>query len=48
MGLDDYHLSFFEMMGNFSIEQYFKEAVELAWEFLFERLPEDRRGPDSG
>ena len=41
MGLDGYHLSFFEMMGN-SIGQYFKEgAVELAWEFLFERLKID-------
>ena len=47
VGLDGYHLSFFEMMGNFSIGQYFKEgAVELAWEFLFERLKidEDRPG----
>ena len=42
VGLDGYHLSFFEMMGNFSIGEYFKEgAVELAWEFLFERLKID-------
>ena len=42
MGLDGYHLSFFEMMGNFSIGQYFKEARgRLAWEFLFERLKID-------
>jgi alanyl-tRNA synthetase len=39
VGLDGYHLSFFEMMGNFSIGEYFKEgAVELAWEFMFEQL----------
>src|SRR4029450_7065021 len=43
VGLDGYHLSFFEMMGNFSIGEYFKEgAVELAWEFMFEHLTIDR------
>jgi alanyl-tRNA synthetase len=43
VGLDGYHLSFFEMMGNFSIGEYFKEgAVELAWEFMFEHLGIDR------
>jgi alanyl-tRNA synthetase len=42
VGLDGYHLSFFEMMGNFSIGEYFKEgAVELAWEFLNEHLKVD-------
>ena len=42
VGLDGYHLSFFEMMGNFSIGEYFKEgAVELAWEFLTEHLQID-------
>ncbi len=42
VGLDGYHLSFFEMMGNFSIGEYFKEgAVELAWEFLNEHLKID-------
>ena len=43
VGLDGYHLSFFEMMGNFSIGEYFKEgAVELAWEFMFDHLRIDR------
>ena len=42
VGVDGYHLSFFEMMGNFSVGEYFKEgAVELAWEFLFEHLKID-------
>jgi len=42
VGLDGYHLSFFEMLGNFSIGEYFKDgAVELAWEFLFEHLKID-------
>jgi alanyl-tRNA synthetase len=42
VGLDGYHLSFFEMMGNFSIGEYFKDgAVELAWEFLTQHLEID-------
>jgi alanyl-tRNA synthetase len=42
VGLDGYHLSFFEMMGNFSIGEYFKEgAVELAWAFMRDQLKID-------
>src|SRR2546428_6032705 len=42
VGLDTYHLTFFEMMGNFSFGQYFKEgAIEYATEFIRERLELD-------
>src|SRR4249920_1930268 len=42
VGLDTFHLTVFEMPGNLSFGQSFKEgAIDLAWEFIFEHMKID-------
>jgi alanyl-tRNA synthetase len=42
VGLDGHHLTFFEMLGNFSFGRYYKQgAIELATEFIHEHLQLD-------